>query len=255
MTNTTSGVAASHSEGHGRTVRYRVIAAELGRRLAGAIRGQLLPSESELAAEFGASRVTVRRALEVLRDEGVVESRQGLGWLVRAAAVPQRLDDLVTIEAQLEERGIRAERRVVEFAFVAASPEVAEALGCDQVLRVRRLNLADGEPFGVVTVWCPATLGAPLSRRDVEERPFYDLLGVRVVRVHQRIGAAPASPGDARLLGVPIGSPVLMSTRVSFTAGNVAVLMSEQVFPAHRTEYVAELPNTAPGAASLRLVN
>ena len=115
-----------------------------------------------------------------------------------------RLD---TIEAQLEERGVHPQRQILEFAFVAAPAHVRAALGCEQVLRVKRLNLADGAPFAVVTVWCPAELGEHLSRRDVERKPFYELLGVELRGATQTIGAAAPSDGDAALLQVPGGQP------------------------------------------------
>jgi GntR family transcriptional regulator len=240
-----------------RTIRYREIADALRTRLGGHAPDRLLPSESELSAEFAASRVTVRKALEVLREEGLVESRQGLGWLITAATVPQRLDDLATIEAQLERCGIRAERRVLQFAFVDAPRRVGAALGCDHVLCVRRLNLADGEPFGVVTVWCPSDLGQHLSRRDVEQRPFYELLGVDVERATQTIAAGPAAAADAELLGVPTATAVLRCERITYSADGSPVLMSEHVFPAHRTEFVVDLRFAAtvsvPGG--LRLVD
>ena len=137
----------------------------------------VLPSEAELSAEFGASRVTVRRALELLRDEGLIAARQGFGWFVVGEPVRQQLGRLGTVEDQLEAGGRRAERRVLEFGFSSSPPHVRAVLGVDQVLRVKRLNLADGEPFAVVTVWCPAELGRPLSREDVEQHPFYELLG------------------------------------------------------------------------------
>ena len=136
------------------------------------------PARASCPAEFGVSRVTVRRALETLRDERLVESRQGFGWFSATAPVQQRLTRLDTIERQLEERGIHPQRQIIEFAFVAAPPHVAERLHCDQVLRVKRVNRADGDPFAVVTVWCPAELGQSISRRDVERKPFYELLGI-----------------------------------------------------------------------------
>ncbi len=68
-------------------------------------------------------------------------------------------------------------------------------LGTDQVLRVRRLNLADGAPFALVTVWCPASLGDRLSRADVERSPFYELLPVPLGGATQTIAAGAASAG------------------------------------------------------------
>ena len=172
-----------------RRIRYQEIAVELRELAAARGAGSLLPSESELSARFGASRVTVRRALEVVRDDGLIDARQGFGWFVATEPVRQRLEHLGTIEDQLEDGGRLAERRVTEFAFVAPPERVAECSASDQVLRVKRLNLADGEPFAVVTVWCPAALGRTLSREDVEQRPFYELLGVSLRGATQTIGA------------------------------------------------------------------
>ena len=80
-----------------RTIRYQEIAQSLRDRVRAQGPGHVLPSESDLSSEFGVSRVTVRRALETLRDEGMVESRQGFGWYVAMAPVQQQLIRLDTI--------------------------------------------------------------------------------------------------------------------------------------------------------------
>jgi GntR family transcriptional regulator len=217
----------------------------------------VLPSEADLSAEFDASRVTIRRALELIRDEGLIDARQGFGWFVASEPIRQHLETLGTIEAQLEESGRHAERRVEEFAFGVAPERVAEVLGVAEVLRVKRVNLADGEPFAVVTVWCPAVLGRSLSLADVTGRPFYELLGIELRGATQTIGADAATADDARLLGVPIGSPVLRCERVTTDVSGSSVLMSEHRFPAHLTEFVVELPQAAPSLtpSGLRLVD
>jgi GntR family transcriptional regulator len=240
-----------------RTIRYQQIAHVLRERIATVGAGHVLPSESDLSAEFGVSRVTVRRALETLRDERLVESRQGFGWFAATAPLQQRLTQLDTIERQLEERGIHPERQIIEFAFVAAPAHVAERLRCDQVLRVKRVNRADGDPFAVVTVWCPAELGQHLSRHDVERRPFYELLGVALRGASQSIGAASASTEDAALLEVPVGSPVLRCERLTTSTAGEPILLSEHIFPAHRTEFVVDLPLAEPSTtpSGLRLVD
>src|SRR5258708_5228045 len=98
--------------------------------------GQKLFGEGQWAsaavAGGGGSRVAVRRALETLREEGLVESRQGFGWYAAAVPLQQRLTQLETIERQLEERGMHPQRQVVEFAFVTAPPHVAAQLQCQQ---------------------------------------------------------------------------------------------------------------------------
>jgi GntR family transcriptional regulator len=240
-----------------RTIRYQQIAQVLRERIAVVGAGHVLPSESDLSAEFGVSRVTVRRALETLRDERLVESRQGFGWFAATAPLQQRLTQLDTIERQLEERGIHPQRQIIEFAFVPAPAHVADRLRCDHVLRVKRVNRADGDPFAVVTVWCPAELGQHLSRREVERRPFYELLGIALRGATQSIGAASVSAEDAALLEVPIGSPVLRCERLTTSTAGEPILLSEHIFPAHRTEFVVDLPLAEPSTTptGLRLVD
>lgn len=201
-----------------------------------------MPSEAELSSHYDASRVTVRRALEVLRAERLVESRQGFGWLVAADPFPQALDHLGTIEQQLNASGIRSERQVLAFGFVPAPNWVRAILHDRTVLEVRRLHFADGEPFARLTVWCPEELGAELSRAAVERTSFLEQLPVRLGGATQSISAEAASPDDAALLGVPVGSPVLVVERITRSVEDVPVLVSEHVFPGHRTRFAVELP-------------
>ena len=230
-----------------REIRYREIAADLkGRVEAGEFAaGGILPSEADFTKSYEASRVTIRRALELLRDQGLVDSRQGFGWFVAVDRVRQNLAQLSTIERELAERGVVAERQILDFGFVSANAHVRAVLGVEQVLRVRRLNLADGAPFARVTVWCPAELGASLSRADVAAHPFYELLPVTIGGATQTIGAALAEGADAKLLEVPVGSPVLRCERVTRDVDGNAVLLSVHVFPAHLTEFVVDLPSPA----------
>ncbi|WP_040491165.1 GntR family transcriptional regulator [Ilumatobacter nonamiensis] len=239
-----------------RRIRYQEIADELKERFADAPVGSVLPSESEMSAEFAASRVTIRRALELVREEGLIAARQGFGWYVAGEPVQQSLQSLGTIESQVEGVGKLSERKIEEFAFEDAPERVRRILGSEQVLRVKRVNLADGEPFAVVTVWCPADLGASLSRRDVERRPFYELLDVELRGATQTIGADIASPDDAVLLDIPVGAPLLRCQRVTTDQSGRALLMSEHVFAAHRTEFVVDLPHSEPSMtpSGLRLV-
>jgi GntR family transcriptional regulator len=117
-----------------------------------------------------------------------------------------------------------------------------------EVLRVKRLVRADGEPFAVVTVWVPGDLGADLSRADVERSPFYDLLpirGVELGRATQTIDADAVDAADAQLLGVPAGAPVLVVNRVTYAASGQPVLASEHRYPSGRTHLEIEFPSVA----------
>jgi len=208
------------------------IAADLRRQLASGelVAGSVLPSEADLAGAYGVSRVTVRKALEVLRGEGLIDARQGFGWFVPVDRVRQLVGELTTIEAELAARGHEPVRTVLSFQ-----------LGEDELV-VSRVNLADGVPFALVTVWCPAELGRSLTPADVESSTFYDLLPVPVASVDQVIRAAAADERDAEVLGVPVGSPLLVAQRVSRGADGAPLLRSEHRFPAHLTEFATRRP-------------
>lgn len=242
----------------GGTFRYQSIANELRDRIAAGefLSGQLLSSESDLGEHYGVSRVTVRKALEALRDDGLIDSRQGFGWFVASDPLRQTLGRLGTLEAQLASNGIKPERKIYEFGFVRATKRVAEVLNAHTVLRVSRVNLADGAPFARVTVWVPEDLAGELSRTAVERSSFYENLPVIVGGAIQTIGAAAAEESDGVLLGIPTGSPVLRCERVTHAIDGRAVLLSEFVFPAHRTEFVVDLPHAEASIAptGLRLV-
>ena len=241
-----------------RTIRYRDIADHLRDRIEGGevAAGRLLPSEAELSRSYDVSRVTIRKSLELLRAEGLIDSRQGFGWFVAGETVHQPLARLATIEDQLTASGVHSERRITDFAFVRAPARARQVLGVDKVLRVSRLNLADGEPFARVTVFCPEDLGAALSRAQVAESSFYDLLPVQLGGAVQTIEAAAASASDAELLEIPVGSPVLRCERVTADAVGTPVLLGEYVFPGHRTAFTVDLPHVESSIApsGLRLV-
>jgi GntR family transcriptional regulator len=227
-----------------RPIRYQQIADDLRSRLGEGEFGDggVLPSEAELSSTYDASRVTVRRALEVLRAEGLVESRQGFGWSVAAEPLRHDLSRLATIDAQLAAAGVRSERRIVAFGFVKAPPRARELLGERTVLEVQRVQLADDQPLARVTVWCPEEMGSALSRDDVARASFLEQLPVRLGGATQTIGAEAVGARDAQLLGIPEGSPVLVVERITRNAQGRPVLVSEHVVPAHRMRFVVDLP-------------
>lgn len=225
-----------------RRIRYQEIADDLRRTIESGepARGDVLPSEASLGSQYGASRVTIRKALEVLRSEGLVESRQGFGWMVAVEPVLQTLDALVSIERQLARSGRHHDRRIIDFRFVDAPAAVRPSLG-DRVLEVRRVALVDGKPFGRVTVWCREDLGAGLSRDAVARSSFYDLLPEAAVEATQTIGAEPMAAADASLLQVPEGSAALVVRRTTIGETGRPLLLAEHIFPGHLTEFVAQL--------------
>jgi GntR family transcriptional regulator len=241
-----------------REIRYRRIADALRAQVVDGAYGpgMVLPSEAELAREHEASRVTIRKALEVLKDDGLIDSRQGFGWFVRPETLRQSLTEVATIDQQLAAVGRTATRQVLSFGFVSTPPRVRSVLDADEVLEVVRRSLADHQPFDLVEIWVPAHLASGVSRDDVESASFYDLLDVSFGRASQAIGAAVASDTEGGYLEVPEGSPLLVVERVAMDEDGAPVLVATHRFPAHLTEFVVEVPfpNRDYTPAGLRLV-
>ncbi|MDQ6657535.1 MAG: GntR family transcriptional regulator, partial [Actinomycetota bacterium] len=153
--------------------RFRQIADELRDRIAlgdvGA--GASLESEAALGSRYLASRMTIRKALEMLRDEGLLESRQGAGWFVAGTSFHQTLA-LGTFRhaaSAVTGAGQQLERQVVSFAFIAAPAHIAKILtipaGAD-VLRCQSVRSAGGDPLDSSTEWVSGQLAAAVSRAD-----------------------------------------------------------------------------------------
>jgi GntR family transcriptional regulator len=158
------------------------------------------------------------------------------------------------VEAAVEAAGAKPGRRIVAFGFVDAPAAVAGALRLPpadaEVLRVERVNLADDEPFALVTVWVRSDIGADVSRADVARTPFYDLLpirGVELESVHQSITAEIADADAADLLACSPGDPLLLVRRTTSDMSGAPILYSEHRYPADRTTFEIEF-SLATGA-------
>ncbi|MBS1847264.1 MAG: GntR family transcriptional regulator [Actinobacteria bacterium] len=238
-------------------IRYLDIADDLrGRLHTGEFGDGRLPSEAELTDTYHASRVTVRKALDALRTEGLVDAQRGLGWFASGDPLRQRLGRLGTIEAQLSASGVTSERKVLELRSVVAPGRVRDVLNVDRVVRLVRLNIADGRPFALVTVWCPESLGGSFSREQLTRHSFHDLLDVPLGHGVQTIAADAATPRQATLLDVAVGSPVLVCRRTTYSVDERAVLFATHVFPGALTEFTVDLPRSDASIApsGIRLV-
>jgi GntR family transcriptional regulator len=246
------------------TLRYRQVADAIRRRIgAGEYSSGALETEAELGRAYGVSRITVRKALELLRSEGIVTSRKGSGWRVAVDPLRQVLGTFPTVEAALRDDGHTFSRRILQFSYAVAPADVARRLSmpaADEVLVVRRLNYADEHVFDLVTTWVPADVAAPLSRADVEAHGVYGSLrahGVPVGEVLQTITAAIATPDDAKLLGIHADSPVLVVEQLTTDPNGRPIKLSAHRYPAHRMHLEVRI---AAGAASaeppgLRLIS
>ena len=176
-----------------------------------------IESEAELGRRYEVSRVTVRRALEQLRDEGLLASRKGAGWYVVSFAQPLALGTFQHARSAVADAGVSLVRTVLEYGYCAAPSSVALTLGAGEMLRVRSLRRTGDAPLDVVTEWVPLALAAPVSRADAESPGTWETLrrnGNQIAVVRQNI-AAVAAGEVGPLLGVGESTPVLLVRRIA----------------------------------------
>lgn len=185
--------------------------------------GTLLPGEQHLAAMHDVSRVTVRRALDALSSEGLIEKRAGAGSMVRSAA-PTLAADMTTLIPQVVAMGRSTEARLLSFTYAPPPTYVAEALGLDPQERVQqavRVRRAEGAPFSHLTTYVPEPIAAHYSEADLAGTPLFELLergGVRIAAAQQSVSATLAAPDVAEALEVAAGSALLALTRIVYDA-------------------------------------
>ena len=190
-------------------------------------RGDRLPGEEALRAEYQVSRVTVRRALKSLELQGLLERQAGRGTFVsgsaRAAPLPMSMDAFL---AAMAERRSRSKPVVKEYGYVSATPEVASALRLEPgatVLRVVRLRVAGGTPILHSTLFLSAEVGRLLKRAEFARAALTEILegqGVRYGRIEMLTRATLAETSLAAALRVTIGSALVDVMRIGYDSAD-----------------------------------
>jgi len=181
-----------------------------------------IPSESELGAQFGVSRVTVRLALDALRKAGLIESRQGKGYFVRRVQVVQDLGRLQGFGELVAPLGIEVHSEVVEVSELRATTEVRNGLRLEQnasVVRISRVRIAGGAAFSYDVSHFPLDIGQRLAKLDLTHVDIFALLehelGIELSYADISLNVAAAETDVAQRLGLPGPDPLVRIVRLT----------------------------------------
>ncbi len=203
----------------------------------------VLPPERELAAMFGVSRITVRKAIEGLVNEDVLDTRQGSGTYVRSK-VEKNFAKLNSFSEEMAARGLEADSIWLGRYDGTVTPEEAMTLRASpgtRVYRFHRVRLAGGTPMALEKV---TILGQCLPSVDAVDRSLYAALkktGHRPVRALQRLSALLLNGKQAELLGAREGDAGLLVERVGFNRDGTAIEFSQSWYRGDTYDFVAEL--------------
>lgn len=218
---------------------YRRIAADLAARIkAGEYRpGDALPAQRDLSSRYGVTLMTLRQALQQLRDDGLIVQQAGRGTFVAPAQAAYRVDTLRSFVDDLREQGHQVSTEVLEAALEPASGNAGPAL---RLVRLRRLG---GQPAIHQTSWVRPPHGATVSGEDFRVTSLYAALaraGVTIVRASERIVPGLLDESVAGHLGQPVGGAVFVSERTTFAIDDQPVVVDRAVILGELMEIRAE---------------
>ncbi|HEY5981868.1 MAG TPA: GntR family transcriptional regulator [Anaerolineales bacterium] len=201
--------------------------------------GKLAPdskiqSERDFSEDLGVSRMTVRRAMTELVNEGLLERRHGSGTYVARPKVTYEAGELANYVEAMQKRNIATASQLLEFDQVAASKRLAEFLKLqigDAMYRVALLRLANRVPVVLERVFVPCARCPGLEEWNLEKTTVHDLLtdvyGITPGRISQTVEAAVAADTVAQQLRVEEGFPLLMLSRITFDGSQEPVVFSQ----------------------------
>jgi len=197
--------------------------------------GDRLPSEPELALDRAVSRSSVRAAITILEEEGLVQRRHGSGtYVTYRPALRNDLSRNFGVSSLIASTGLEPGTAEEECELVPASEAIAAALEVDlgtPVSRLRRVRTADGRRVVDATDWCRADHLSPDQLRQLGDGSVYDALAARGLAVDHAV--ATLSPGNADTetaarLRVATGALLLTIQQVDMTGGGIPVLVSRE---------------------------
>lgn len=224
--------------------RYQEIEQWLRARVLEGREGDVLPSEAEVAAQFGVSRMTARQAVQNLAAEGLVRRRRGAGTFIAPRPLHRHAGPLMSYTDDMRRRGLVPASRLVTAELRPSTPAEADALRLapgTRIVAIERIRLADGTPMALDTS-CLTPDSAGVLGHDLEAGSLHQALrslGREPVSAQAWISARTATPHEARLLELSSkAAPVLVERRIIADAHGEPLELTVSVFNA--AQYVID---------------
>ena len=202
-----------------------------------------LPAERDIAEDFGVSRITVRKAIEGLVEEGLLDRRHGAGTFV-ASRIQKNMATLSSFSEDIASRGWQASSQWLSKAEARVTPSESLALGLPPetvVYRFDRIRFAEDKPLALEHAIVPASCLPSLDAVGTSLYAALELTGNRPKKALQRLQAIAFDAEQARLLGVDEGDPGLFIERHGYLDDGRIVEVTRSYYRGDAYDFVAEL--------------
>jgi Transcriptional regulators len=211
-----------------------------------------VPSEAELAESFSVSRITIRRAMEMLTMEGLVTRARGRGTFITDRSNENELNRAVVSNVNglfryLNAVGESTRLKVVSLDVGEAPPRICAQMGLSptaELVRAVRVRSLDRRPYSLSIAYLLPEIGGTLKRNDLATTNMIDLVqqaGAVVEQVEQTLTATLADDYAAKHLDIPVGAPLMLVNRLFFNAELKPFYAAEIFYCADRYEYRVSL--------------
>ncbi|SDB92248.1 transcriptional regulator, GntR family [Sanguibacter gelidistatuariae] len=224
-------------------LKYEAMRAQIAADISSGLKPhEPLPSERKLMATYGVSRMTVRRALALLVDDGLVYSRRGSGTYVADPAMISKSLSLTSFSEDVRERGMTPGARSQQVRRLPAEADVAADLALSPgapVVHLERVRTADGLPLCIEEVWLPADL-VPANFAEGAVTSLYDTLsdlGIEPEMASQTIRATVVNVEQATQLDVAPHSAAFSVSRTTYAANARPIERAHSLYRADRYDF------------------
>lgn len=209
--------------------------------------GDVIPGERELAEALNVSRMTLRAAIDDLVDEGLLVRQRGRGTVVSNLRINKQAQvvGFMSFSEEMRARGLEPSSRILTFkseiADAAVSAQLDLPLGA-QVILLKRVRLANGEPMALERCYVPFEPFRRLLKFDLSARSLYDILeqefDTRPTLCEETVEAVALDTPEARDLSVKRGDPALLVTRVTRDARGALIEAEQTLYRSDRYRMV-----------------
>jgi len=209
---------------------------------------ELLPSERKLSKQLNVSRVTLRAALSVLDNKGLLVRRPGDGTYIAKPKIERQAAKLVPFTKSMSSRGYQASSKLIIFEQRLAEVSVAGQLKISvsaPVYYIQRLRMINQEPVLIETCTTPVRRFSRLGEYDLENRSIYEIMeteyGVAAHHSQQSLEAVAATEFEAELLGIDPGAPLMLESRLSFDLEGWPIEYGHDLYRGDHFRFVTEV--------------
>ncbi|MGH9400592.1 MAG: GntR family transcriptional regulator [Terriglobia bacterium] len=222
---------------------YLQIAEAVGSLLASGVLlpGYVLPPERVLCEQFGVSRMTLRQAMSLLDREGLIDSRRGVGTIVRPSRLRKHQQEMRSFSEEIRERGGHPGSRLISVELAIPAPAVRDLFELHEkqrIYEIQRLRLNDGEPLALELARIPERLCPGLERFDLARSSLYEILeqsyGLRPETCNEEISAEIPNSQQRKLLSLPARTAVLVINRKTYMDDGRPLEVTRSVFRGDR---------------------